>query len=261
MKSEQKLFSIGEIARALGVTRRIILHYEERGLVQPDVRNGTAGNRYYSIDTFTKLCSIRNMQKLGLTLDEIRAYLNGSLDLMAMIRRLENIRDQLNLNIDRLYERARVPSMQIRRLHLPPQPVYRRIYHSLSVAERTALLRNTALEAMLTYGTDITQRMYFIEYAIARPAEVSFCAVVPAGSRGEFVEELPAADALCTCHHGAYEDLPAAEQQLLDYASAHELTPVGTLRHIYLEGPPQHQSSDRFITQLVLPLRGPEGSR
>ena len=31
MKRDDKLFSIGEIAKALSVTRRIILHYEERG--------------------------------------------------------------------------------------------------------------------------------------------------------------------------------------------------------------------------------------
>ena len=36
MKRDDKLFSIGEIAKALGVTRRIILHYEERGLIEPD---------------------------------------------------------------------------------------------------------------------------------------------------------------------------------------------------------------------------------
>jgi DNA-binding transcriptional MerR regulator len=37
MKKEKNLFSIGEIAKALGVTRRIILNYEQRGLIQPDI--------------------------------------------------------------------------------------------------------------------------------------------------------------------------------------------------------------------------------
>lgn len=43
MKNEQELFSIGEIIKALGVTRRIVLHYEERGLIRPDVRSGATG--------------------------------------------------------------------------------------------------------------------------------------------------------------------------------------------------------------------------
>ena len=70
MKRDDKLFSIGEIAKALGVTRRIILHYEERGLIEPDKRDDATNNRYYTIDTFTKLRSIRSLQNLGLTLDE-----------------------------------------------------------------------------------------------------------------------------------------------------------------------------------------------
>lgn len=43
MKKEKNLFSIGEIAKALGVTRRIILNYEQRGLIQPDIKEGTTG--------------------------------------------------------------------------------------------------------------------------------------------------------------------------------------------------------------------------
>ena len=97
MKRDDKLFSIGEIAKALGVTRRIILHYEERGLIEPDKRDDATNNRYYTIDTFTKLRSIRSLQNLGLTLDEIRDYYNDSTDLMPLIRRMEEMRDQLNL--------------------------------------------------------------------------------------------------------------------------------------------------------------------
>ena len=114
MKRDDKLFSIGEIAKALGVTRRIILHYEERGLIEPDKRDDATNNRYYTIDTFTKLRSIRSLQNLGLTLDEIRDYYNDSTDLMPLIRRMEEMRDQLNLNIEKLYERAKVSSAQVK---------------------------------------------------------------------------------------------------------------------------------------------------
>ena len=85
------------------MTRRIILNYEQRGLIQPDIKEGTTGNRYYTIDSFTKLRSIRIFQNLGLSLDEIRAYFNDSSDILPLIRRLEKLRDELNLNIEKLY--------------------------------------------------------------------------------------------------------------------------------------------------------------
>lgn len=137
MKRDDKLFSIGEIAKALGVTRRIILHYEERGLIEPDKRDDATNNRYYTIDTFTKLRSIRSLQNLGLTLDEIRDYYNDSTDLMPLIRRMEEMRDQLNLNIEKLYERAKVSSAQVKELELPQQLIYRRTYRSNNVADKT----------------------------------------------------------------------------------------------------------------------------
>lgn len=254
MEHTENLFTIGEIAKALGVTRRIILHYEERGLIHPDGRDESTGNRLYSIDTFTQLRSIRSLQNLGLTLDEIRNYFQRDSDLMPLIRRLEGMRDELNLNIEKLYERSKTNSAQVRELVLPTQLVYRRTYHTETVAEKTVLLRNTALEAMRSYGTDITRRMYFIEFSVDRPAEVSFCVAVPQGSAGEHVETLAPGRAICLYHHGRYEQLPAVGRLLLDEAARRGLTPLGTLRHTYLEGPPQHQDPGKFITQVALPL-------
>ena len=39
--------SIGEAAKALEVTRRMILNYEDKGLILP-IRDGINGNRYYT---------------------------------------------------------------------------------------------------------------------------------------------------------------------------------------------------------------------
>ena len=254
MKQRQELFSIGEIARAVGVTRRMILNYEERGLICPDVKKGDAGNRYYTIDTFTKIRNIRSLQDLGLSLDEIREYFDDSIDLLPLIRRLEKLRDKLNLNIEKLYERASVMPAQVRKIRVESQLVYRRTYCSDSVTEKTLLLRNTALDAMRAYGTDVTRRMYFIEHPISAPTEASFCIAIPPESEGEFVTLLPPTDALSIYHHGAYEELPAVGERLLEYAAEHKFSPRGTLRHIYLEGPPQHKDPRKFITQVVLPI-------
>lgn len=255
MRKDPNLFSIGEVAQAVGVTRRILLHYEECGLVQPDVKDGPTGNRYYTIDTFVKIRTIRIFQNLGLSLSEIRGYFDDSFDLPQLIGRLETLRDELDRHIEKLRERSNDAPPQIRRVLLPRQTVYRLVYPASTVAERTALLHATALEGLRLYGTDITQRMYLVESSITRPGEVAFCAAIPPGSTGEHVETLPAVPALSLYHHGAYEELTAVEEALLAYAQQHRLTPAGTLRRIYLEGPPQHKDPAKFITQVALPLR------
>ena len=89
MKKERDLFSIGEVARALNITRRAILYYEEFGLIRPDVKDGATGNRYYTIDTFVKLRTIRILQNLGLSLSDVLGYFDGDFALAPLIRRLE----------------------------------------------------------------------------------------------------------------------------------------------------------------------------
>ena len=235
MKKDTDLFSIGEVAQAVGVTRRIILNYEDRGLIHPDVKDSSSGNRYYTIDTFVKIRTIRIFQNLGLSLTEIQRYFS-------------------NRHIEKLKERSNASPPEVKTVLLPQQCVYCRVCPAPTVAERTTLLRKAALDGMRLYGTDITQRMYLVESRLDRPEEISFCVAVPPESRGEGIRILPAAQALSVYHHGAYETLYTAVEQLIGYAREHGLRHTGVIRRIYLEGPPQHKDPDKFITQVVLPL-------
>ena len=245
------LFSIGEIAKAIGITRKIILNYETKGLIIPDKKDGTTGNRYYTIDTFTQIRTIRVFQDLGLSLDDIRAYFSGTTDLHPMIERLEKMRDELNLTIEKLKERTQQKGNIIKEITIEPQTIYCRTYNSTSIADKTNLLRDTALEAMKLHGTDTTKRMYFTEHDIKNLSKVSYCVAVPQGSEGEYVNNIPELKAISFFHHGAYEEIPEARKRLVSYAEENKLKLTGVFRNIYLEGPPQHKDKKKFITQII----------
>lgn len=66
---DQRL-TIGELARASGVTVKTIRHYEKIGLLLPAER-GANGYRYYDESQAYQLRFIRRTQRLGLTLGEI----------------------------------------------------------------------------------------------------------------------------------------------------------------------------------------------
>lgn len=254
MKNNAGLFSIGEIAKAIGITRRIILNYEAKGLVKPDVKNGENANRYYTMDTLTKIHAIRILQKLGLSLDEIRGYLDGSVSLASFIHRLEMMRDEINRNIEKLYERSNDYIERVKEVYLEEQTVYCQILCVGDIARKTAVLRSVAFEAMQKYGADITKRLYFTEYLLNNPKEVRYCAVVPPHSTGENITRLPRVRAICIYHHGAYDELPRVRDKLIKYAEENGFAPLGMCRHIYIEGPPQHKDKKLFITQVALPV-------
>ena len=65
------MFKIGEIAKQAGVTTRTLRYYEQLGLFVPSNVN-TKGYRYYDDDTLVVITRIRDLQRVGLSLDEIR---------------------------------------------------------------------------------------------------------------------------------------------------------------------------------------------
>ena len=247
----KNLFSIGEIANAIGITRKTILNYETKGLIIPDKKEGNTGNRYYTIDTFTQIRTIRIFQNLGLSLDEIREYFYGTSDLQPMVKRLEKMRDELNLTIEKMKERSQKTNDTIKEMTIEPQTIYCRTYNSTSIADKTNLLRDTALEAMRKHGTDTTKRMYFTEFSANSPLEISYCVAVPPESEGEYIKQIPELKAIFFFHHGAYEDIPEARKRLISYAEENNIKLSGVFRNLYLEGPPQHKDKAKFITQII----------
>lgn len=251
--SNNDLFTIGEVAAAIGITRKIVLNYEAKGLIQPDKKDGATGNRYYTIDTFTQIRTIRVFQEFGLSLDEIREYFNDSTDLQPFITRLETLRQQLDLAIEKLKDRSSKQGGVIQEITIDPQTVYCRTYNkkTASILDRTNLLRDTALEAMRKYGTDTTRRMYFTEISCAAPDEESYCVAVPSESEGEYIKHNPEIRALSFFHHGAYEEFSDARDRLITYAKENHIALSGVFRNLYLEGPPQHKDKSKYITQII----------
>ena len=168
-----------------------------------------------------------------------------------MIKRLEAMRNELNLTIEKLKERANTQGKLVQKITIEPQTIYCRTYNATSIADKTNLLRDTALEAMRKYGTDITKRMYFTEYSTKNPTEIFYCVAVPPESKGEYIKQLPSFNAISLFHHGAYEDIPKARKTLIAYAEENNIALSGTFRNLYLEGPPQHKDTSKFITQII----------
>ena len=67
------LFSVNEFARLSRTTKETLRHYDRIGLLAP-VSRGSNNYRYYSNGQLAVVNVIRTLQKLGMTLDEIKNY-------------------------------------------------------------------------------------------------------------------------------------------------------------------------------------------
>lgn len=130
-KHSELYFTTGEFAKILGVKKHTLFHYDEIGLFSPVITEDN-GYRYYyiwQIDTFSV---IRMLQKLGMPLGEIKAYMqNRSPE--RFLAMMEGQEAQIDREIERLNhmknfisrERKNVAQAQSARLNSPkivPRP-------------------------------------------------------------------------------------------------------------------------------------------
>jgi MerR family transcriptional regulator, thiopeptide resistance regulator len=89
----EKLWKIGELAAATGLTVRTLHHYDEIGLLRPSERT-QAGYRLYGEDDVRTLYEIRALRDLGIPLGEIPGALQGDVR-ATLARHLERVEQDL----------------------------------------------------------------------------------------------------------------------------------------------------------------------
>lgn len=278
-EDDTKLFKIGEVADALGLTRRILINYEDLGLVTPTVRNEGKGFRYYSADNVVHIRLIRALQNLGLSLPEIRSYIEDNEHLGEQIDHMILLRDQLDRYIAQLRLRqASTLKHEVVSTTLPGFTAFCRDFKSADVAEKTVQLRQTYIDALKHYPVDSANKMCtqipiqsaFLTGHSSQNAAAgdSGCAEESAKESGTFIvpvtptctgddiRQFPSVAAICIYYRGPYENFPEIHEQLSEYAQSHDLTPQGFFRNIYMEGPPTHGANkDAYITQVAMPIK------
>lgn len=255
LTKDTKLFMIGEAAKAMNVTRKMILNYEECGLLTPALKEQKSGYRYYTADNLAQIRLIRMLQGLGMSLPEIRGYLDDKLQLSDIIKRLELLRNQLDISIAKLHVRADVSGEpQFYWTILPRQTSYCKKMNSMELTERTVELRNTYIEAVRKYRINHEGYM-FTELLLSDKSDRKMFIPVEDDSTGEFICVTPETRAICTYYRGAYENIPEALENLLEYVHKKGFEFCGAARSIYMEGPP-NRGNDKanYITQIAVPV-------
>ncbi len=70
-------WKVGELAGRTGLSVRALRYYDEIGLLSPSQRS-EGGHRLYTAEDVVRLQRIKSLRALGVTLREIREYLDGS---------------------------------------------------------------------------------------------------------------------------------------------------------------------------------------
>jgi len=90
-----EFLTVGELADHVGVSSRAIKHWEDKGIIKPDMRSG-GGFRLYSKD-YVYLCKlIKDLQLFGYSLEEIKEVSDQFRDFIAIRKNLKGFPKEEN---------------------------------------------------------------------------------------------------------------------------------------------------------------------
>src|SRR5438046_7898133 len=114
-------WTIGELAKATGVTVRTLRHYDQLALLSPAGRS-TSGRRRYGASELGRLYQILSLRSLGFSLSAIASLLDndGGTNLVLLAQdQLKHVTDQLDRYQD-LHRRITTLVEALGQAHAPP---------------------------------------------------------------------------------------------------------------------------------------------
>ena len=164
----KKFFSVGEAAKAVGMTAETLRHYDRIGLVSPCKTDEWTGYRYYSEQELARLKIVRALKSLDLPLEEIGRML-ASADLGETVRFLREAERSADEKIAELNEMKERIARARRFYEGKSSEVRREGFYTQHLAQRTILLSDRPITPtvadLLNY-----QRHFFAQVGKARDA-------------------------------------------------------------------------------------------
>lgn len=98
----KEFFTIGEVSKLFDINKKTLRYYDEIDLFKPSFVNKENKYRYYTLDQFQYLETIKYLKELGLPLEKIKFHLNN-INNDEVIKSLEEQNHIINEKISELY--------------------------------------------------------------------------------------------------------------------------------------------------------------
>lgn len=240
-------FKAGEFAQLCGVKKDTLLHYDHIGILTPEYVNGENGYRYYSAKQFYTFDLISALKKLGMSLQEIKAYLDqrNPEDFLRLLQERLEILDQERSRLDSIAslleetilatQKAQTSEIGAPHLEYCPQEHYVSVdapdYSHFD--ERQFLLRSRSLLRWARRGGslafppgDIVRKESLLKEDFVE--DYYYCRV-SADAQAEEISIKPEGIYAVLYHRGNYETLESACRDLYHWVLAQRYKVIGNL--------------------------------
>ena len=273
MKEKTK-FKIGEFSRMMQVTVKTLRHYEKKGLLLPYEVDEWTGYRYYTICQMQKLNAIRQLQRLGFTLEEIKelyeedSHVPSVEQLTEKINKTEELLKQLMERRDQLKE-----WLESSKKHNDMEKYSIELLPEVIVASHREVISDYGALGMLCYekiGPEM-QRLgcqcpmpgycFTIEHSeeySPDSIDIEYCEqVVEMGQNSHIIQFkcLPAVEkALCVKHIGPYERFYETFAEAFQYIEENGYRIIDHPRTCYIDGIWNQEDPEKWLSIIQVPI-------
>ena len=265
---------IGEFSKLMQVTVKTLRHYEQKRLLIPDEVDEWTGYRYYSIEQMQKLQNIRDLQRLGFSLDEIKELCESyscTPTISQLTEKIEETEAQLRKLIARRnqlidWRNARKQMKTMEKFSIQSLPEIIVASHREVLPDYAAIgpmCINKIAPEMQRLGCKCPPPGYCFtvehdsEYK-PTDVDIEYCEQVEEMGEDSAViqfKRLPAVPkALCMKHVGPYERFYESFAEAFRYIDEHGLKPVGQHRTCYIDGAWNQEDPEKWLSVIQIPI-------
>ena len=269
-----KLYRIGEVAKMFRLSVGTLRHYETLGILTPAYIDADSGYRYYNVQQFECLNTIRYLRMLDFSLEQIAAFLqNRDVEQMAeMLQQQKQIARQKRMEWKRIekkiehrlqrLEEAKAPGLgELELCTISAQRVIRirsdlslHTYLDMEEAIRELEREQDSASVFLgKIGVGIAKER--LEAGDIASYDTAFLLLDPEDTVKGVYENLPETRCVCIRFAGSHPEAPTYYEKLLQYIRERNMTITGFSREITLidEGLTQHP--EKFVTEIQIPIQ------
>ena len=265
---------IGEFSQLMQVTVKTLRHYEQKGLLTPDEVDERTGYRYYTVGQMQTLQTIRDLQQLGFSLDEIKDLCHSHSctpsirQLTEKIKETEVVLRQLIARRNRLLKmrNARKEMKTMEKFSIQTLPEIIVASHREILPDYAAIgpmCVNKIAPEMQRLGCKCPSPGYCFtiehdkEYKPTN-ADIEYCEQVEEMGQDSAIiqfKRLPAVPkALCMKHIGPYERFYESFIEAFRYIDEKGYKPVGQHRTCYIDGVWNQKDPEKWLSVIQIPI-------
>ncbi|MBD8498952.1 MerR family transcriptional regulator [Paenibacillus arenosi] len=268
-------FTIGEMARMHRIPESTLRYYDEKGIFHPSIVDPKTQYRYYTVDQFFMLDTIKFLRHLGISLKQIKQFMDErspakTLDILTQQKQLmEQKQQEIALMIAKMDHNIQVMSQAMTGMKntVEFKRIPKRMITSVPIAANAteemmeyyihSLQKNAHLHDMSLFVGAIGVTVSKEDFLQGNYSNYK-CLFINVNSMSSLIENHQIIEEglyACAYHHGPYEHTKETYEILLHEIEAHNYEVIGDSIEAGIVDLSMTSNPEAYISEIQIPVR------